>query len=85
MNQAKEIVKQMIDLNKDSFLSMCKTISFFQDQTETMTNSLLDQATWLPNGGRDMISEWSKAGKQGLERFKKNVEMGYSKLEDLMS
>jgi hypothetical protein len=84
MNSAKDMIKQMIDLNKGSVLSMCQAISLLQEQTESLTSSMLDQATWVPESGRNMISEWSKAGKKNLESFKKNIEMGYDKIEDMI-
>ena len=85
MNSAKDIIKQMIDLNKGSVLSMCQAISLLQDQTESLTSAMLDQASWVPESGRNMISEWSKVGKKNLESFKKNIEMSYNKIEDMMS
>ncbi|MBU0992481.1 MAG: hypothetical protein KJ737_08315 [Proteobacteria bacterium] len=85
MNNAKEVFKQMIDFNKGSMLNMCQSISLIQQQTENFTNTMLEQTTWLPGSGRDMISEWSKASKKGIESFKKSIEISYDKIEDMIS
>ena len=54
-----------------------------QDQTETMSKSLLEQAAWLPEEGKKAINDWIEACKKGREEYKKLVDDAYKKVEAL--
>jgi hypothetical protein len=49
----KQIFKQMVDFNRSAFNNAFNAMVMVQDQTETLSNTMLNQATWLPeeNGG----------------------------------
>ncbi len=78
----KKMLKQMIDFNKAAFDNTFNAMVMLQEQTERMSNTLLDQATWLPEEGKKAISEWVKAYKGGREKFKKGVDENFKKVED---
>ncbi len=61
----KQIFKQMLDFNKSTFTNAFNAMTMAQDQTETMTNSFLDQAAWLPAEGKKAIQDWLDACKKG--------------------
>jgi gas vesicle protein len=79
----KQIFKQMLDFNKSSFTNAFNAMVMVQDQTETMSNSLLEQATWLPAEGKKAIQDWIEACKKGREEYKKLVEEAYKKVQAL--
>jgi polyhydroxyalkanoate synthesis regulator phasin len=79
----KKIFKQMLDFNKSSFNNAFNAMVMVQDQTETMSSSLLEQATWLPEEGKKAIQDWIKACKKGREEYKRLVDDAYQKVENL--
>ncbi len=79
----KQIFKQMLDFNKSSFTNAFNALVMIQDQTETMSNSLLEQSTWLPAEGKKAIQDWIEACKTGRAEYKKLVDDAYGKVEAL--
>lgn len=84
MTNTKQIVKKMIDFNKESFLSMFYTISYLQNQNENIMTSIIDRNIWLPEESKLPIKEWSNLYKATAENFKNNIEEGYEKIESLI-
>ncbi|MBW2369442.1 MAG: hypothetical protein JRH15_16350 [Deltaproteobacteria bacterium] len=76
----KQLVKQMIEVNKSAFDTTFDAINKLQDQLESMTNNLVDQASWLPKDGKQTIDEWVKTYKDGRDGFKKSVDDNYEKV-----
>jgi hypothetical protein len=56
-------------------------MTMFMEQNEKMANSLLDQATWMPEEGKKALTEWMKSYKKGCEDFKKIVDQNYKNVE----
>ena len=81
MMDQKQLVMQLIQFNKTSFDNTFNALSMLQDQTERMTESFLEQATWLPQEGRGVINEWVKAFKKGREEFKNQVDQSFERVE----
>jgi len=77
----KQVFKQMIDFNKAAFDNTFNAMVMLQEQTEKMSNTLLEQATWLPAEGKQVINEWIKAYKKGREDFKKAIDENFKKVE----
>jgi hypothetical protein len=50
-----------------------------------MTNSLLDQATWLPEEGKKAVNEWMQLYKKGCDDFKKTADQHYKNAEKLFA
>ena len=84
MDSAK-IAKQMIDFQKTTFDNTFSAMVMMQEQTERMANTLLEQATWLPEEGKKAIDDWVKAYKKGREDFKKTVDENFKKVEDFFA
>jgi len=77
-----KLAKQMIDFNKTTFDNTFSSMVLLQEQTEKMVNAFLEQAAWLPEDGKKILSEWVAAYKKGREEFKKAVDESYKKVED---
>jgi len=76
-----QIFNQMVQFNKTAFDNGYNAMTMFRDQNEKMANSLLDQATWMPEQGKEAITEWMKSYKKGCEDFKKIVDQNYKNIE----
>ncbi|MDQ1336692.1 MAG: hypothetical protein QG552_3642 [Thermodesulfobacteriota bacterium] len=79
------IFKQMIDFNKSTFDNSFNAMGMLQEQTEKMANTILEQATWLPEEGKKVINEWVSSYKKGCEDFKKAVDENFKKVEDFFA
>ncbi len=80
-----EIASQMLAFKKFAFDSACSVISLFQEQTEKMVNLYLEQATFLPEEGQNLVSEWFKAARTGREFFKKTVDDGFKTAQSYLA
>ena len=81
MMDSQKLAKQMIDFNKATFDNTFSALTMLQEQAERMANTLLDQATWLPEEGRKAITDWVDAYKKGREDFKGMVDENFAKVE----
>ncbi len=79
--QPSRIAKQMIDLQRVTFEGMISNMIKFWDQTGSMMNSFLDQASWVPEESKKVFRDWVDSNKKGCETFKTAVKDGYSNLE----
>ena len=79
--EPQKIAKQMIDFNKTTFDNSFGAMIMLQEQTEKMVNMSLEQATWLPENGKEVINEWLVTYKKGREDFKKTMDENFKKVE----
>jgi len=84
MMDQKAIFKQMVDFNKAAFDNTFSAMATVQDQTEKMVKTILEQATWLPEEGKTVISEWIQTYKKGREDYKKLVDDNFKRVEDFL-
>lgn len=77
----KQIFKQMLNFNKSSFNNAFSALAMAQEQMETMGNSFIDQAAWLPAEGKKAVQDWLSACKKGREEYKKLIDDAYKKVE----
>ena len=80
----KQIFKQMVDFNKGAFNNSYNTMVMVQDQTESLANTMLSQATWLPEEGKKAVKEWVEAFKKGREVYKQTVDEAFNKVEEFL-
>ncbi len=78
----KQLFKQVVEFNKAAFNNTFNAMVTLQDQAERMTNTMLDQSTWLPAEGRKAVKDWVDACKQGRENFKQLVDDNFQKVEE---
>jgi hypothetical protein len=71
----------MIQFNKTAFDNSYIAMEMLRDQNEKIANSLLDQAPWVPEGGKKVINDWMKVYKKGCDDFKKAVDQNYKYAE----
>jgi hypothetical protein len=77
----KKLFKQMLDFNKSAFENSFNAMVMLQQQAERAANTILDQATWLPEDGRKAIQQWADSYKKGRDDFKKLIDENYSRVE----
>ncbi|MGD2149209.1 MAG: hypothetical protein PVJ06_00435 [Desulfobacterales bacterium] len=80
-----KIAKQMIDFQKTTFDNTFNAMVLLQEQAESMAGTILNQATWMPEEGRNAINDWVKAYKKGREDFKKSVDENFKRVENFFS
>ena len=83
MNQS-DFIKQAIDFNQTSFDSAFDATVMFQNQFEKVATSMLEQASWIPEEGRKAIDNYVDAYKSGRDQFKKYVDEGFKKAEEIL-
>ena len=81
VDQQAKMVKQMMDLQRNTFDGMINNMLMSLDQTDRMLNVFLDQSVWLPEEGKKAFKEWIDGSRKGCETFKSAVDDGYSRLE----
>ena len=77
----KQLLKQMLDFNKNAFDNTFNAMVMLQEQTERAAGTVIDQATWLPEEGRKAITDWVDAYKKGREDLKILVDENFKKVE----
>jgi hypothetical protein len=79
------LIRQMIDFQKASFDNSFNAMVMIQEQTEKMAKNFLDQASWLPEDGKNVLTQWIGAYRKGRDTFKKSVDENYRKVEEFFS
>jgi hypothetical protein len=67
------------------FESAFGAVCTVQDQTEEITSTLLKQMTWVPEESLKSINEAVDMYKKARENYKKSVENGFERLEELFA
>ena len=70
-----------IELSEEAIENSYNIIAMLQDQGEEITNTFMEQASWVPQEGRQAFMEWSRMYKKGRADFKRAVNDGYKKVE----
>ena len=81
--ETEKFAKQMIDFQKAAFDNTFTAVTMLQDQAELMVNTVIDQATWLPEESRRVIDEMVGAYKKGRTDFKGVMDENFEKITDL--
>jgi hypothetical protein len=77
----RQINKGVIDFQKLSFDNWYSAVSMVQDQAASTMDMMLNQATWIPEDGRNAIQNWIDAAKDERERFKSYVDKSFATFE----
>jgi hypothetical protein len=78
-------LKQMVQFNKTAFDHGYNAMEILWKQSETMTNTFLDQAAWFPEEGKKTVNEWMRIYKKGCDDFKKTADQNYKNIEKLFA
>ena len=81
----KEVMRQMLKFNKAAFDNTFTAMTLLQEQLDRMVKMFLDQATWVPKEGKQVITDWVKAYKKGGDELKKAMDEGFKKLESFLT
>ena len=76
-----QITKQALDYQRGAFSSWYGAMSIIQEQAAVAVNTMLSQASWIPDQGRQVILSWLSACKNECDRCKVYVEENFSGLE----
>ena len=85
MMDQKQLFKQMLDFQKSTFDNSFNAMSTLQEQGEKMVSAFLDQATWLPQEGKQLINNWVNAYKEGRDRVREVADTNFKKVETYFS
>jgi polyhydroxyalkanoate synthesis regulator phasin len=80
-----QLFKQMIEFQKATFDNSFNAMVTMQEQAEKMATTFLEQATWLPEEGKKVVTDWIKAYKKGYEDFKKAVDENFKRVEEFFA
>ena len=80
-----EMIKQMIEFNRTAYDNTFKAMSMVQDQTEEMLLTYMEKAPWMPSEGKKVLKEWLDKCKKARDEYKKIVNDGFKKMEDIFS
>jgi hypothetical protein len=80
--ELRDMYKQMLEVNKRIFDSSFSAMLLWQDQTESMVNTVMDQANWIPEDSKKAFGSWVKTYKRTLEDFHQAVGEGFKKVEE---
>lgn len=74
----------MIEFCQASFDNDFNANAMLQEQFERMADTVLNEAKWLPAEARQTIENWVEAYKTGRDNFKKNVDVSYRKIQEVV-
>lgn len=80
--ELRDMYKQMLEVNKRIFDSSFGAMLLWQDQTESMVNTIMEQANWIPEDSKKAFGSWVKTYKRTLEDFHQAVGEGFKKVEE---
>ncbi len=84
MLDGRQMMKQMLDLNKATFLNAYETTCLFQEQAEKVSNIMMDQSGWIPKEKKKVFNECVSVFKDGFEEWKECVNENFDTVENLM-
>jgi len=76
-----QVTKQIVDLQKMSLNNWYAAVCLVQDQATSTMGMMLDQATWLPQDGRQAIQSWLSFCRDERDRLKSYMDTGVAGLE----
>jgi hypothetical protein len=79
-----QFAKQALDFQKVMLDNSFNAMVMVQDQTEKMVNGYLDQLPWVTAEGKKTLQTSGDVTKKAREDFKKAVDEGFSKIEQLL-
>jgi hypothetical protein len=79
-----QFAKQALGFQKTILENSFNAMIMIQDQTEKMVNGYLDQLPWVTAEGKKSIQTSVDMAKKARDDFKKAVDDGYKKIEDLL-
>jgi hypothetical protein len=82
---AAKISRQALDFQKSAFDKTFDAMLKIQDQSSSMTASLIGGNKFLPEEGRKMLEEWSLSLRENQFEFKKKLDDNFSQFMSLLA
>jgi hypothetical protein len=83
--EQKDMIKQMIDFNSAVYNDSFNNMVTFQEQMGKAATTMIDQAVWLPEEGKNAIRGWIEAYNEGRDKFKIAMDEQMKKVETLFN
>ena len=80
----KQIVKQVMQFNKNAFDSSFSTMTMVYEQNTKMFETFLTQAPGIPAEGQKAIKDMMSAYNTACNDYKKMVDDNYAKVEEYL-
>lgn len=79
-----QIAKQTLGFQKTIFDNSSNAITMVQDQSEKLLTGYIDKLPWVPEESKKYLQTSMDMAKQARSDFKKAVDDGFAKLEELL-
>jgi hypothetical protein len=79
-----DIVKNILAYNKAGFENAFNSLVYIQNQAEGFIEKTLDENTYIPKEGKDLVKNWIKMGKDARDNAKRAVNSGQDQFEALI-
>jgi polyhydroxyalkanoate synthesis regulator phasin len=80
----KMMQKMAVEGMRSGMLMTFDTMSSVQEQMEKMWKTLLEQGGDFQKEGEKVMAEWLESMRKGREEFRRNLEDGLRKIEELI-
>ena len=80
-----KITKQAFNFQKMTFENWYKAMTLVQDQAVSTMDKMLDQATWLPEDGRNAIQNMVGVIQDERDRFKGYMDDSFVSIEKVFA
>lgn len=84
-NTNTHIFKQTLGFQKTLFDNAFNMLVKYQDNTEDLTNSILERYLNVPEEWRREVGKWTKNLKDGRVQLKKMVDEGFDKVGNIVA
>lgn len=81
--ETSRFAKQTMVFQKTLFENTFNALAMIQDQNEIIVSSYLEQLPWMSEDAKNSLKKSSEMAKKSRDEFKKAVEDGYRKFEEL--
>jgi hypothetical protein len=78
------MIKQLVDFQKNSFDNSMKLVTTFQNHGEKIFDRVVKQAIWIPEEGKKAIVDWIALCQQGSHDYVETVEKSFQELDALL-
>jgi hypothetical protein len=82
---AKNITKQVIAFQKQSFDNLQSIWDFTQAQTTETIDKMLEQALWVPPASRQAIDNWRSSMAEGRKQMNAYVDQSFDLYEKMLT
>lgn len=79
-----QFAKQTLGFQKTMFENSFNAMVMAQEQTETMVNSYIEKLPWVTEESKKSMESSIDIAKQARDDFKKAVEDGFARFEELI-